>query len=131
MNKSIFKVLGIACVLLFSTSSNATIITLDELPGGSFRHQSLPIYTEAGFQISVSCTNCINVISTLNESANYANRAGAIGWGANSRFLETWNNRAIFTLSAISRHDFDFLGMDMGWYKQQYQQRQLGDYQSR
>jgi hypothetical protein len=116
MNKSIFKMLGLACVLLFATSSNATIITLDELPGGSFRYQSLPIYTEAGFEISVSCTNCINVISTLNESANYANRTGAIGWGANSRFLETWNSQAIFILSATSGQNFDFLGMDMGWY---------------
>lgn len=116
MNKSIFKMLGLACVLLFATSSNATIITLDELPGGSFRYQSLPIYTEAGFQMSVSCTNCINVISTLNESANYSNRTGAIGWGASSRFLETWNSRAIFTLSTTSGQNFDFLGMDMGWY---------------
>lgn len=116
MKKSIFKVFGLACMWLFAASSNATLITLNDLPGGDFRYQNLPIYTEAGFQISVSCTDCINVISTLDESANYSNRTGAIGWGANGRFLETWNTQAIFTISAISGQNFDFLGMDIGWY---------------
>lgn len=114
MKKSIFKMFGLA-LALFVTSSNATLITLDDLPG-DFRNQNTPIYSESGFQISVNCTNCINVISTLNESANYSNQTGAIGWGASGRFLETWNYQAVFTLSAISGQNFDFLGMDIGWY---------------
>ncbi|UUO22790.1 PEP-CTERM sorting domain-containing protein [Colwellia sp. M166] len=116
MKKTVFKVLALACVLLFTTVSNATLITLDDLPGNNFRVEASPIYFEAGFQISVSCTNCVNVISTLNESANFSNSSEAKDWGANGRFLETWNTQAVFTLSAISGQAFDFLGLDMGWY---------------
>ncbi|SEK40436.1 PEP-CTERM protein-sorting domain-containing protein [Colwellia chukchiensis] len=116
MKNTLVKVLMLVGVLLYTTIANATLITLDDLQGSSFRYQNLPVYTEAGFQVSVSCTNCINVISTTNASANFTNMTGAIGWGANGRFLETWNSSAIFTLSAISGENFNFLGFDMGWY---------------
>lgn len=116
MKKAFFKVIAVVGVLLFSSVSNATLITLDDLAGKGFRYQASPIYFESEFQLAVSCSNCINVISTKSESANFSDKTGAIGWGADGRFIETWNNYVFLTLSAISGQEFDFSGLDIGWY---------------
>lgn len=105
--------LGAAVLCLLSTSANAGVITLDDIPL-DYRSQNLPSYTEGRFNISASCTNCLNVFSTVEANAGYSPRVNAAGWGASERFLETWNTNVIFTLTETSGNAFNFLGFDMG-----------------
>ena len=102
-------------LLAFNTAAIADVITLNDIPL-DFRYQVLPSYDEGGFNVSANCTNCSNVFSTLEANAGYPASTNAAGWGAEGRFLETWNTSVVFTISQISGDVFDFLGFDMGWY---------------
>lgn len=106
-----------AVILSIVTAGNAsaTTITLDNL-ASDFRYKNPPVYNENGFTISVNCTNCVNVFSTEEPMSGYDASTEAAGWGADQRFLETWNQSAIFTLSHASGSAFDFTGLNIGWF---------------
>lgn len=107
----------ISTLILFfaTTSASATIITFDDIPT-DYRFENLPSYTENGFAMTVNCTNCVNVFSTIEALSGYGASTGATGWGADERFLETWNTSAVFTLTQIGNHAFNLKGFNIGWF---------------
>ncbi len=107
--------LAIVLFALFSSSAIADVITLNNIPL-DFRFQVLPSYDEGGFNVSASCTDCANVFSTAEANAGYPASTNAAGWGAEGRFLETWNTNVVFSITENSGNLFDFLGFDMGWF---------------
>lgn len=109
------SILTVLLLTLFHSAASADVITLNDIPL-DFRFQNLPSYDEGGFNVSASCTNCSNVFSTAEAASGYPASTNAAGWGADGRFLETWNTSVIFTLSAISGDLFDLLSFDMGWF---------------
>ena len=104
MSVKMLKAVMVGVILSVSGFANAGLIINFNDISSNFRFQNLPSYDEAGYNISVSCSNCSNVFT------------GNRGWGASGSFLETWNNDAIYTLTNISGANFNFTGFDMGWY---------------
>ena len=107
--------MGSLCVLavLFTMPVKAGLIetlTLDDIPN-NFRFQNLPSYDEAGFNVSVNLTNKVNLFANT-----------GVTWGADGKFLETWNTQAIFIIKETSDQLFNFLGLDVGWYNNDVQQ---------
>ena len=114
--KVFLSILTTSFLLSASLSANAAIITFDDVPS-DYRYQNLPSYTEGEFNMSVKCSNCVNVFSTTEPLSGYGASVGAIGWGADGRFLETWNTSAVFILSHVDSKAFNFNSFNIGWFE--------------
>ncbi|WP_342804931.1 PEP-CTERM sorting domain-containing protein [Alteromonas sp. M12] len=113
--KSIGTLVTTFSLVLFSAFSHATILTLNDI-STNYRFENLPSYSESGFNISVNCSNCVNVFSTEEAMSGFGALTASAGWGADGRFLETWNTSSVFSLTLNSGLAFDFIGLDIGWF---------------